>query len=961
VKYKKKLIEVALPLEAINLASVREKSLRHGHPSTLHLWWARRPLAAARAVIFAQMVDDPSSCPDIFPTEEKQDQERKRLFNIIEDLVIWENSTNEEVLKKARFEIWQSWRRACADNVDHPKAKELFIKEILPAFHDPFAGGGAIPLEAQRLGLDSYATDLNPVAVLINKGMIEIPSRFSGKPPINHGSRNKPDLLEAGWKNAKGLAEDLRYYGEMVNTVCKDQIGNLYPKIMVTADMVEDRPDLAQYLDRELTVIAWLWARTVKSPNPAFSDIDVPLVSTFMLSTKAKKEAFIEPVIEKNGYRFIVKSGKPDNIDTISKGTKLARGANFRCLMSDSPISSDYIKSEGKAGRFGTRLTAIIALGDRGRVYLSPTPEHEKIAINAIPSWRPELSISGSSQYLGIKPYGMDRFDQLFTNRQLLSLVTFSDAVSKVVKLVEKDAIAAGVPNDPKSLSEGGKGARAYGEAIGLYLAFAVDRCADKWASLSIWNVVGEKVEHVFGMQALRMTWDFADCNPFSTSTGNWLSAVEWGAKFLDVSLATANGSAEQGDAQTQNVSTNKVISTDPPYYDNVPYADLSDFFYVWLRRALRDVFPRLFSTLAVPKVEELVAFSYRHEDSKRQAEKFFLDGMTEAMHRLSLLSHPAFPVTIYYAFKQSGNDGVGGTTNTGWETFLDAVIKAGFSITGTWPMRTERSGRMRDTGSNALASSIILVCRLRPLDAPVVTRREFLQSLKLELPKALIKLQAGNIAPVDLAQAAIGPGMAIYSRYSKVFDANAAPLSVRDALVLINQTLDEVLSEQEGDFDGESRWALAWFEQFGFEEADFGVADVLARAKATAVDYLEEKKLISSSRGKVKLLRPSEMHVNIDSIKLNASQWEIVHQLIYALETYGEKAASDIVLKVGEKADIARELCYRLYAVCERKKRTNDAMSYNGLVQSWPEIIRLSRETSPVLKSGTQDLFDRE
>ena len=961
MKYKKKLIEVALPLEAINVASTREKSIRHGHPSTLHLWWARRPLATARAVIFAQMVDDPSAHPDIFKTEKAQEKERQRLFRIIEELVKWENTTNEAVLQQARDEIWQSWRYTCAENAGHPRAKELFDRFKLPGFHDPFAGGGALPLEAQRLGLESYASDLNPVAVLINKAMIEIPPKFAGKSPVNPDAQHQKAQMDKSWKGAQGLAEDVRYYGQWMRDEAEKRIGHLYPKIEVTAAMVQVRPDLEKYIGQKLTVIAWLWARTVKSPNPAFADVDVPLASTFMLSTKVGKEAYVEPVIENRSYRFRVKVGKPKDVEETKNGTKLSRGANFKCLMSGTPMAGDYIKAEGKAGRMGARLMAIVAEGQRGRVYLAPTPEYELEALEAKPDWKPEMTISGSTQYLGVKPYGIDRFDQIFTNRQLVALTTFSDLVSEASERISTDALAAGLSEDGKPLAEGGTGAAAYADAVRVYLAFAVDKCSDYWSGICSWNSPGEKMRNTFGRQAIPMTWDYAEANPMCDSSGNWMAMVNWTWKALATVPASAGGIAGQSDAQSQSISYGKLVSTDPPYYDNIPYADLSDFFYVWLRRSLRPVYPDLFTTLAVPKTEELVAFAYRHDKGKAGAEAFFLDGMTQAMHRLAEQAHPAFPVTIYYAFKQAESDGAEGTTNTGWDTFLAAVIEAGFAITGTWPMRTELSNRMIGSGANALASSIVIVCRQRVTTAPTATRRDFVTALKTELPEALRHLQAGNIAPVDLAQAAIGPGMAVYTRYAKVLDAEGKPLSVRAALALINQILDETLAEQEGDFDEDTRWALTWFEQVGFAEGDFGIATVLAQAKATGMDGLVEAGIIVSGKGKVRLLKPKELPIDWDPATDNRlTVWEMVHHLIRVLEADGESATAVIVAKLGSQAEIARELCYRLYTLCERKKRANEAMSYNGLVQSWPEITRLASETPRAKPSGTDDMFNQ-
>jgi putative DNA methylase len=993
--YKKKLIEVALPLEAINIASAREKSIRHGHPSTLHLWWARRPLAAARAVIFAQMVDDPSAHPDIFPTEKKQEKERQRLFRIIEELVKWENTTNETVLQQAREEIWQSWRYTCAENADHPRASELFDRYKLPAFHDPFAGGGALPLEAQRLGLESYASDLNPVAVLINKAMIEIPPKFAGKQPVNPEWQQKSvaDKMGREWKGAQGLAEDVRYYGQWMRDEAEKRIGHCYPKIEVTAEMAEERPDLKKYVGRKLTVIAWLWARTVKSPNPAFANVDVPLASTFMLSTKVGKEAYVDPVIEEGGYRFTVKVGKPKDAEGAKLGTAAGKRAAFRCLMSGVPVSYDHIREEGKAGRMGVKLMAIVAEGDRGRVYLSPIPEMEAIALSAQPTWKPDCEMPKKHRNFQPPGYGMNNLGDIFTSRQLVALTTFSELVQEARERVKFYAIQAGLPDNSQALAEMGIGTTAYADAVAVYLAMAIDKCTDYWSEICTWHSSKELIRNTFGRQAIPMSWDYAETNIFSYSSGNVSSGIEWAYKVLCMLIPVVQGFATQGDAQTQDVSSDRIVSTDPPYYDNICYADLSDFFYVWLRRSLKTVFPDLFTTLAVPKAEELVATPYRH-GSKAKAEKFFLDGMTKAMHRLAKQAHPAFPVTIYYAFKQAETDGGDGTTNTGWDTFLAAVIEAGFAISGTWPMRTELSNRMIGAGSNALASSIVIVCRKRSANAPTATRRDFVAALKgpsreereqleqekkrkelssarreeirarLEdnLPAALVKLQSGNIAPVDLAQAAIGPGMAVYTRYAKVLDADGKPVPVRAALALINQVLDEALAEQEGDFDADTRWALTWFEQMGFNDGDYGIAEQLSKSKNTAVQGLVEAGIILSKAGKVRLLKPAELPADWNpTTDARLTVWEMVHQLIRVLEISGESAAADLVAKLGSKAEIARELCYRLYTLCERKKRANEAMSYNGLVQSWPEITRLAQEKPSAVASDTYNLFDQK
>ncbi|WP_058867441.1 REP-associated tyrosine transposase [Chloracidobacterium thermophilum] len=1197
---RKKLIEVALPLDRINEAAAREKSIRHGHPSTLHLWWARRPLAAARAVIFAQMVDDPASVPEEFPTPEAQEKERQRLFRLMEQLVQWENTTNEEVLESARREIRRSWARHCLGAAAARLSDEKIVEAIgagrmpaLPGFHDPFAGGGALPLEAQRLGLEAWASDLNPVAVLINKAMIEIPPRFAGQPPVNPEARREKTLLAREWRGAQGLAEDVRYYGAWMRAEAEKRIGHLYPKVEVTAEMAADRADLKPLVGQKLTVIAWLWARTVKSPNPAFAHVDVPLASTFILSSKPGREAYVEPVILGGrasrpphdaggtpalpGYDFTVKVGKPP--ESAKRGTKMGgSGSSFLCLLSGTPIGFDYARAEAMQGRMGARLMAIVAEGPNGRVYLPPTEEHEAVARSAQPTWKPETPLPEKALGFRVQLYGMKTYGDLFTPRQLVALTTFSDLVTeametcredylrarasrpqtiwhsrgrlphfeagavpqhitfrlhdslprellarwqdelarlpedeqalerrkrieaaldaghgacwlrdpriaelveqsllhfdgeryalhawcvmpnhvhvlvtplhgnslssilhgwksftakeanrrlgregpfwmeeyfdrairdenhfrRVVEYIGNNPVKAGLCSEPAEwrwssaflwegglnlgtrasrprlvagwkpalpgtgrprsqdaipLCEGGAGALAYAQAVGMYLAFALDKCTDYWNSIATWMPRGT-VGHLFARQAVPMTWDFPEANPLSEFHCAWHEAFEWVAKSVDTFAACVCGAARQDDAMSQTLSSEKVISTDPPYHDNIGYADLSDFFYVWLRRSLRPVFPNLFATLAVPKEAELVATPYRH-GSREEAEQFFLDGMTQAMHRLAGQAHPAFPVTIYYAFKQSetlgerassppqdagGTPASPGTASTGWETFLEAVIRAGFAITGTWPMRTERDARSIGIGTNALASSIVLVCRPRPADAPTATRREFVQALKSELPPALAELEQANIAPVDLAQAAIGPGMAVYTRYAQVLDAEGRPVSVREALALINATLDEALTEQEGDFDADTRWAIAWFEPYGFEEGPFGVAETLSKAKNTSVEGLVEAGVLESKRGRVRLLRPDELPADWNpATDPRLTDWEIVHHLIRVLESDGERGAAELVARLGARAGIVRELAYRLYTVCERRKRAAEAFSYNMLVQSWPEMVRLA------------------
>jgi putative DNA methylase len=939
---KKKLIEVALPLEAINAASAREKSIRHGHPSTLHLWWARRPLAAARAVIFAQMVDDPSGYPDLFPTEKAQEKERQRLFRIIEELVKWENTTNETVLQQARDEIWRSWRRTCAENADHPRAKELFDRHQLPAFHDPFAGGGALPLEAQRLGLEAYASDLNPVAVLINRAMIEIPPRFAGSPPVNPKARAEKSLLAKEWKGAQGLAEDVRYYGKWMRDEAEKRIGHLYPRVEVTAQMAADRPDLKPYVGRQLTVIAWLWARTVRCPNPACGH-QMPMIRSFWLSTKPARPVYFDPVVHRaeGRVRFAISStGHP------RKETTNASAAE--CLFCGRPLRKPELREQASNYGMGVVPLVVVCEGENRRLYL---PAEASVA-PTVPEVDPHTAnqgITNDRRWFSPPLYGLPRYRDLFTPRQLATLTTLSTLVEFARAEVLDAARRAGFGGDDLPLDEGGAGALAYADSVATYLALAVSRTANYCSTVCSWHS-GAKYETVtstFGRQAIPMTFDYAEANPFSGASGNWSSGIEWVANVISGLPANPRGTAVQSDAVQQFQSVDKVVSTDPPYYDNIGYADLSEFFYIWLRRALKPIFPDLFATMEVPKAEELVASPFRH-GTKETAEAFFLDGMTRALGRLGGQGHPAFPMTIYYAFKQSENAGDEGNVGTGWESFLEALIRAGFEVRGTWPIRTEYIGNLKKNVS-ALASSIVLVCRPRASDAPTSTRREFVAALRRELPEGLRHLQAGNVAPVDLAQAAIGPGMGVYTRYSRVLDAAGNPMKVREALALINQTLDEAMSEQEGDFDPDSRWALAWFEQYGFSEGDYGVAETLSKAKNTGVDGLRRSGIVESRRGKVRLLKPEELPAGWDpenDTRLNA--WEMVHHLIRAFEQGGEGAAAEIVRRLGSRAEVARELAYRLYTLCERKKRAPDALAYNGLVQSWPEIARRAAEEQP-------------
>ena len=900
MSYRKKLIEVALPLDDINREAAREKSIRHGHPSTLHLWWSRKPLAACRAVLFASLVDDPSNREDL--TEAEQDREREDLFDLIRDLVKWENINNEQVLEKARAEILKS-------TDGNP-----------PPVLDPFCGGGSIPLEAQRLGLEAHGSDLNPVAVLITKAMIEILPRFAGQPPVNPDAQNTLGQSET-WKGAAGLAEDVRYYGEWMRNEAEKRIGHLYPKVKVPKKQGGG----------EATAIAWVWARTVKCSNPACGAI-MPLANKFWLSNLSGKKTWIEPIIDSvnKTVRFEVTKGN----GVPPEPTQVGRGARFCCLVCHQDSTDRYIKTESIEGRMGSQLMAIVAEGQNGRIYLPPPEGYEKIARDAKPNWIPETEMNrDTTNLVSGRGYGFFTWADLFTQRQLTALSTFSDLVSEAREKVQEDATNRNYED-----------ADAYADAVVTYLAFAIDKGADYWSSFCSW-VPNGFIRSTFARQAIAMVWDYAECNPFSQSTGSWLACVDWISRFISKNsgLQVPDGHATQRDASDilSDVQT-PLISTDPPYYDNIGYADLSDFFYIWLRRSLRHIYPELFKLMLVPKTEELVAASHRFGGDRSKAEGHFLTGLSKAFQLMHDRSHTDYPMTVYYAFKQSETDKAGGgIASTGWETMLEGLLKAGFQITSTLPMRTERGARTTAIGTNALASSIILACRPRSEHARIATRRDFIAALRRELPNALKHLQRGNIAPVDLAQAAIGPGMAVFSSYSSVLEADGNPMRVRTALQIINAELDAYFTEQEGDLDTDTRFCVSWFEQYGMRDALFGDADVLARARDTSVEGIVESGILRARAGRVRLLARDEYPDEWDpTADRRINTWECTQHLIRALDQGGETAAARLANQLGsEQVENARALAYRLFAICERKGWAQEAIAYNTLITSWTHI----------------------
>jgi putative DNA methylase len=911
--YKKKLIEIAIPLEAINAASAREKSIRHGHPSTLHLWWARRPLAACRAVLFAQLVDDPSSLPDQFPTAELQDAERKRLFAIIEELVIWENSTNEEVLERARAEI----RRSCDG--------------ILPPVYDPFSGGGSIPLEAQRLGLPAYGSDLNPVAVMIGKAMIEIPPKFKDKKPIHPGIKDRNH-----YRNAEGLAEDVKYYGEWMREKAWERIGHLYPQV--------DLPK--EYGGGKATVIAWIWARTVPSPDPAFADVQVPIASSFILSAKPGKEVWIEPRVDKiaKTITFLIHTGgTKEELSIAKEGTKAGRGSHFHCLMSGTAITPKHVTVAGKTGKMGQTLIAIVAEGSGGRVYTSPSDEHAALALTAKPLWKPEQLQPKNPRWFSPPAYGMETFGDLFTDRQLVALTTFSALAREVRAEIESDCLKTNFNDDLTELRNGGVGARAYAEALSIYMGFLVGQISNHSSTICGWNSPNQQMRSTFSRQAIPMTWDFAECNVFSGSSGSFQSLFSRMIKgFETLGASDCTGFISQSDAQNVAYADGAVISTDPPYYDNIGYADLSDYFFCWMKPTIGDIFPEIFGVLATPKAEELVATPYRH-GGKDAAESFFMNGMQQAISKMASRSSLGFPATIYYAFKQSEVEQEG-LSSTGWATFIQAVIAAGYSVVGTWPLRTEKPGRMISVGTNALANSVVLVCRKKEASAETITRAEFVRALKRELPSAIQELQAANIAPADMPQSAIGPGMGVFSRYQAVLESDDRPMSVKGALQLINRELDEYLGGIQGEFDADTRFAITWFEQNGLKAGDYGTANNIANARGISVESVKHAGIVDSQAGKVRVLRRDELDDKWEpGTDQHLTIWECLQHLVRLHEKDGISPATAVLLKkIGDKAEAVKDLAYILYDISANKRQdAKEATAYNALIADWTELSR--------------------
>jgi putative DNA methylase len=940
-RVRKKLIEVSLPLEAINAASAREKSIRHGHPSTLHLWWSRKPLATCRAVLFAQLVDDPSSWPERFPTEELQEAERRRLHKVIAEMMPWEASNDERILNNARWEIARSVAWGLGESPP-PKGDRQAILDFLrtkaPPIYDPFSGGGSIPLEAQRLGLRAYGSDLNPVAVLIGKALVEIPPKFAGRRPINPAARKEAMHGQVrAWKGAQGLADDFQYYGKWMRDEAEREIGDLYPQATM--------PD-----GSKATVIAWLWAHTVRSPDPSVKGARVPLLSSFLLSTKPGRKVWVEAVLDpkaEDGYRFEIRSGQLSKSaeDRLGKGT-IGRSEGGRCILTGASMPFSYVRTQGQTEGLGIRLVSIVAESSKGRIFLPPTTKQEKLAAGAKSKWEPDGELPDNPRDFKTPNYGLNTYASLFSPRQMATLTTFSDLVAKARVKISSDIASLGEQcerdflEDTRPLHLDGKGAAAYADAIATYLSLSASKMAIFASTQSRWRAGETKSAPAFARQALPMMWGFAEINPFAGAGGDWLEVVNGGARAIAEHTGyQSNSRVSNVDAQIQSEHA-VVISTDPPYYDNIGYADLSDYFYVWLRASSQAIWPELFRRLLTPKSDELVATPYRH-GGIAEAESFFMIGMKRALQRIADSELEDTPTTIYYAFKQS-EIAAEGITSAGWSSFLQAVIDAGMSVVGTWPIRTEGATRLGAMGTNSLASSVVLVCRKREKNAVIASRADFIRALKRDLPDAIDDIRKAGVGPVDMQQSVIGPGMGVFSRYAKVLEDDDSAMPVKTALSLINRVWEEIDQELDAAFDAETQVALAWFATYGFDARASGELITLANAKNIASNALFETGVFKDLKGKTALTPRDELpkHWTPASDK-TLTVWECVQHTARVLnaEDGGGAAAGRLVAEMGPKAAEARALAYRLFEIATQKGWASEALIYNELAQEWPKL----------------------
>lgn len=900
MSYKKKLIEVALPLDEINDASSKEKSIRQGHPSTLHLWWARRPLASCRSVLLAQLIDDPSEHLDKFPTKKQQDRERQRLMDLIAQAAPWKSIENQNLISDLKKEIAAS------------KADEVCVL-------DPFSGGGSIPLEAVRLGLHAVGGDLNPVATIISKATAAIPKKFSGMKPKHPNAQSRTDYV-----GLDGLSEDIRCFGDDLLSIMKSKIGKYYPK--VTGPKNES-----------LDVVAWLWVRTVKSPNPAFSDVEVPLVRQNFICTKEGNRSWVKVKFDKKNRKIVLVIESERAGDHPPELEKYAEALNFKDFASGGSIPQNYIRETANSVGLGYMPLAIVASGGRNRLYLSFSND----SLVEVPSseFLDEHDAPRISGYFNPPLWGHKTFGSLFHSRQKFALQTFSEEVLNMKNHVQK------ITRDEE-----------YTKFILLYLTLGVGRIANRLSSFTIWNPEGETIEQTFSEQGVPMVWDFAEPNLLGDATGSWSKSLEYIYKVVQ-RLPTGHAEIINESAAKLKVSGGRpiVISTDPPYFSSITYADFADFFYLPFRSILKEIYPDIFRTITSPKTEEAVAAWHRFDGDKAKASQHFKTQLGAALKNSSAMADDAFPLTIYYAFKSTeiskGSEGIA----SAWESILDIIIDAGLQVVRTWPLRTERiSGRK--ASKNVLASSIVIVCRKIKNRDSAITQREFISEVKKVLPNAIELLKEQRINPADLPQAIVGVGMEIFSKYRAVIDSSDKKLTVRDAISIINDLSESTTSKSAFSFDEFTQWALLWLQINGFNEGEYGEALKIAQAKSVDLDLAKDRGIIESKSAKIKLVAPSKLvPEKFESKVSTASLWEISTVLASTLAQHGEYATATLLSETKADVQTVRDVSYRAFELCEKHKTSSDAILFKGLIESWDEIVKASKSEASTkqLKMG--------
>ncbi|MDA8358564.1 MAG: DUF1156 domain-containing protein [Actinomycetota bacterium] len=882
--YRKKLVETALPLEAINAACKADKDRKTGTIRNLHKWFAPMPVPALRALIFASLVDDP-----------EDEKERARLMELIEALVASVVfNPDEEILAAAKREISNS------------------VGE-LPTVLDPFCGGGSTLVEAQRLGLASRGSDLNPIPVLISKTLTELPAKCVGH-RVLHGNAM---FSEGSSKALGGFFVDVEYYARQIRDEAFQRVGHMYP--------------LAPNGD---PVVAWWWARTVESPDPRFAGAQVPLVNDWCLSKKRGEEAYVVPIVNRNSKTITFSIARSASTSQLSRDI---------CLFSGAPIPLDYVRQQAQQVGLGTQMLAIISSGQHGRAHFAPTEIHSRAAIQQVGANIDPVPIPEKALSFSAYQYGFKNWSELFTHRQQSMLEAFAKATAHI----SSDVVAEG-------------GSTEYARAIETFLGLCVGKLAQASSMLVKWRTRNgtSKAEIAVSRHDISPLLDFAETNPFGGSVGDWMGIVTNALRALNLVDPTGPGSVVvMSDARTasEGLDGQCLVVTDPPYFSAIGYANVSDYFYPWLRLSLKDLYPDLFSTIGAPKVGELIAEPARHA-TRHDAKQYFIDGFTDVIGSLRAASRPDLPLLIVYAYKEQESE-EGGQVSTGWEAMLEAVIRSGLAVIGTWPIRGTSSSGIRDVKANALATYVVLVCRPRPAVSGRISRRDLVATLRTELGPAIQVLQSAAVAPVDLAQAVIGPGMAVFTRYQSVLEPDGAPMTVRSALLLINSVLAEVLDQQEGEFDSDTRWATTWFEQFQFGEAPSGEADSLARAKVTSIDGLERAGVIVTRGGTCRLVRRDELAQDYDPAQdRRPTVWEAVQHLVKQLLDGGEEQAASLLARL-PNSEAARDLAYRLYSICERKGWAEEGGAYNVLVASWPEIARLAQQQQTQQQLGSGQL----